>query len=384
MNKINHKNIFHQHSQKEGFTLIELLVGMTLTVVVASLAMQALVRTQSSFNEDQKKVANNQKMSSVLEVVGREIKQAGELIVESGFPIIQVKSLNAGANKGASIIIYRALSDPISICQDYVAGTATTSFFFATDKKLPTAGVDNNELKPYCTVDPGVAPTLAISGTDIFPVKQQKGWVNQRNSESNGKSLGMVYYTRERAIQPFVYTGENVPAFTSGGSLNLKINVDSFIPANNVTSRDTAYLVEKKEYLVCGTDLKVRTNSIVESNDSLANPACNDPDSSDPMAKLETVATNISKMDITMTTREVATTASPNPIPEVKLVNATFPIVDITTPGNNRGWQNIQGINIKIISIDPLNRSFSSLSANEKARISAEGSFYPRNVLSSK
>jgi prepilin-type N-terminal cleavage/methylation domain-containing protein len=384
MNKINRKNIFHQCGQKEGFTLIELLIGMTLTTVVAGLALQALVRTQASFNNDQKKVANTQKMSSVLEVVGREIKQAGELIVESNFPIIQVKSLNAGADKGASIIIYRALSEPVSICQDYVANTAITSLFFATDKNVPTAGVDNNESKQYCTVDPGVAPNLAISGTDTLPLKQQKGWVNQRNLASNQKALGILYYVPDRSIQSFIYTGEGAPAFTPSGSLNLKIDIASFTPSKKINFGDTAYLVEKKEYLICGTELKVRTNSVVESNDSVANPACNTPDSSDPTATLETVATNIRKMDVTMTTRLVATTADPSPAKVVNSVNATFPIVDSTTPSNNRGWQNIQGVNIKIISIDPFDRNFASLSANDQAKISAEGSFYPRNVLSSK
>jgi hypothetical protein len=85
-----------------------------------------------------------------------------------------------------------------------------------------------------------------------------------------------------------------------------------------------------------------------------------------------------------MTTRLVATTADPSPAKVVNSVNATFPIVDSTTPSNNRGWQNIQGVNIKIISIDPFDRNFASLSANDQAKISAEGSFYPRNVLSSK
>jgi prepilin-type N-terminal cleavage/methylation domain-containing protein len=384
MNKINRKNSFHKCNQEQGFTLIELLVGMVLTTIVAGLAMQALVKTQSSFSEDQKKVENSQKMSSVLEVVGREIKQAGELIVESNFPIIQVKSLNTGADKGASIIIYRALSEPISICQEYAAGTARTSFFFATDKKVPTAGIDNNETKQYCTVDPGVAPNLAISGTDTLPSKQQQGWVNQRNLTSNQKALGMLYSIADGTIQSFVYTGESAPVFTAGGSLNLKIDIDSFTPSKKINIGDTAYLVEKKEYLVCGTDLKVRTNSIVESDNSLANPACNNPNSSDPMAKLETVATNIKKMDVKMTTRLLATLAAPMPSPEIKSANAIFPIVDTTTPSNNRGWQNIQGININIISIDPFNRDFASLSDKEKAKISAEGSFYPRNVLSSK
>jgi type II secretory pathway pseudopilin PulG len=385
MNTSNYKRNFYRRDQTQGTTIVELLVGMTITTIVAGLAMQALVKTQSSFSEDQKRVETGQKMSSVLEIVGREIKQAGELIIESNFPIIQVKSLNAGAGKGASIIIYRALSEPVSMCQDYAAGTPITSFLFATDKNAPTTGVDNNLTKPYCTVDPGVSPNQAIQGTDTFPAKQQIGWVNQRNIAISQKAFGAIYYVTGRTIQPFVYTSESAPAYTTGGSLNLRVGIDSFTPSQKVNTGDSAYLVEKKEYVVCGTDLKVRTNSIVESNTSAVNPACAAPNvSTDPTATLETVATNIEKMDISMTTREVATIAAPTPSPEVKSVNATFPIVDTTTPSNSRGWQNIQAININIRSIDPLNRNFALLSPSEQARISTEGTFYPRNVLSSK
>ena len=378
-----YKRIFHRHHQIEGTTLIELLVGMSITTIVTGLAMQALVRTQSSFKIDQAKVENGQKMSSVLEIVGREIKQAGELIVESDFPIIQVKSLNTGDKKGSSIIIYRALSEPVSVCQDYVTNTAILSFFFATDKKVPAN--NNNENKKYCTVEPGVAPTQAIQGSNILPGKQQNGWVNNRIITNNQKAFGILYSIPDRRIQSFVYNGESAPPYTADGSLNLEIKIDSFTPSQKISTGDTAYLVEKKEYVVCGTELKVRTNSIVESNDDAANPACVAPDNTtDPIATLETVATNISNMNITMITREVATVAAPTPGKEVNLPNVAFPIVDITTPGNNRGWQNIQSININILSIDPLNRNIALLSDDDKAKISSEGNFYPRNVLSSK
>jgi type II secretory pathway pseudopilin PulG len=380
-----YKKTFYRRQQIKGTTLIELLIGMSITMVVIGLATQALVRTQSSFRTDQQEIENGQKMSSVLEIVGREIKQAGELIVESNFPIIQVKSLNVGDKKGASIIIYRALSEPVSVCQDYVANTAITNFLFATDRKVPISTKDNNENKKYCTVEPGVSPNQAIQGSNVLPTKQQNGWVNNRTITSNQKAFGIFYYVPDRKIQSFVYNGESAPPYTADGSLNLEIGIDSFTPSQKITTGDTAYLVEKKEYVVCGIELKVRTNSIVESNDDAANPACLAPDATtDPTATLETVATNISKMDITMTTREVATVAAPTPGKEVQLLNNAFPIIDITTPSNNRGWQNIQSININILSIDPLNRNIALLSDDEKAKISSEGNFYPRNVLSSK
>jgi prepilin-type N-terminal cleavage/methylation domain-containing protein len=384
MNKNNHKSIFRQANRAKGFTLMELLIGMSLTTIVAALALQAIVKTQSSFNTDQKTVETSHKMSSVLEVVGRDVIQAGEIIVESSFPIIQVKPLASG---GSSIIIYRAISESVPICKDYPSGTTTSELFFATDKKSYAAStVDDNANKLYCTVDPGTTTSPTIVSPNIFPPKQQEGWIGQRAIARNQKAFGMIYKATSRTIQPFVYIGEGNPTNYSGGSLNLKIDINSLTPTQNIQIGDTAYLVEKKEYIICGTELKVRMNSIQESDASAANPACVTPNTtSDPTATLETVATNIEKLDITMTTRLLPTATLPNPSPEVQSLNGAFPI---TTTGSARDWQNIQGIKISIKSIDPLNRNLTSLPASQKEKIiqslTSEGSFYPRNVLSSK
>jgi prepilin-type N-terminal cleavage/methylation domain-containing protein len=386
MNTSRHQLNFRQGNQTQGFTLIELLIGMSLTTIVAALALQAIVRTQSSFNTDQKTVETSQKISSVLDVVGRDVRQAGELLVEANFPIIQVKPL---ANGGSSLIIYRALSEPISICKDYVSGTATSELVFATDKKVSAAStLDANADKLYCTVDPGTVASPTIVSPNIFPPKQQESWIGQRLIARDQKAFGMIYKATSRATQSFVYTSESNPSNYSGGSLNLKIGVNSLTPptTQDIKIGDIAYLVEKKEYIVCGTELKVRINSNQESTASAINPGCAAPNaSSDPTATLETVATNIEKLDITMTTRLLPTTTNPNPSSEVNGLNSTFPI---TTTGSERSWQNIQGVKISIKSIDPLNRVLTGLSSEAQQKIlqslTSEGDFYPRNVLSAK
>ncbi len=378
MNKCTRRLLFQQSSQVQGFTLIELLVGMVITSIIAALALQALVKTQSSFNTDQKRVENSQKMSSVLEIIGRDTRQAGEIIVEPNFSILKVNPLASG---GSSIIVYRAISEPVSICKDYPKGVAITEFFFATDKKTSaTSSSTNNDGKLFCTVEPST-----ITGSNTFPIQQQEGWINKRTVANNQKSFGMLYNTLARTTQPFVYTSESRPTNFTGGSLNLKIGINSLIPAEDIKVGDTAYLVEKKEYVVCGTDLKIRTNSVIESTNNAINPACAAPTSYDPTASLETVATNIEKIDITMITRLLPTASDPNPLSEAQAINNAFPI---TTTGSERGWQNIQSVKISIKSIDPLNRVLTGLPVDAKNKIleslTSEGSFYPRNVLSSK
>jgi prepilin-type N-terminal cleavage/methylation domain-containing protein len=382
----NNKN---SHRSK-GFTLIELLVGMAVTSIISILAIQIITAISKSFNEDQKTGMNSQKMTSVLEVIGREIRQAGESIVEPNFPTVQVRKRG---NRGASIIVYRALSEPITMCSGYAAGTKNIQeLTLATDKNAPLAV---NVSRSYCTVE------AAEAGTEIFPPSRKEGWIDKRLSSPlliGGKNalFGAVYSISNKSIQSFIYTNETKTISTIGGSLTLKVNTAPFTAVSEIKLDDIAYLLEKKEYLVCtNNELKVRTNSLVESslaagaNPTAADPACADAiPASDPTGSVDTVATNIDKLEITMTTRPTSTDAAPNPVSTKQSKNNSFPITlspDIT-------WQNIEGINVNILAIDPLGkqgsnpsgRNASSLSAKDIAAFSAEGTFYPRNALSSK
>jgi prepilin-type N-terminal cleavage/methylation domain-containing protein len=378
-----------QSHQAGGFTLIELLIGMAITSIISVVAIQIITQISKSFNEDQKTTINGQKMSSVLEIIGREIRQAGESVVETNFPTIQVRERG---DKGASIIVYRALSEPVTLCQGYAAGTTNiTELIFATDKSAPAA---INAAKPFCTVE------AAEAGTEIFPPSRKEGWIDKRLKSpltiSSKKALfGGIYSITTKALKTFVYTSESkVVSASPSGSLVLKVGISSIISTPEIKVEDIAYLLEKKEYLVCGNELKVRTNSLVESASftgaaSATDPACADAiTSSDPTGYVETVATNIDKLDITMITRPTSTTATPAPASTTQTKNKDFPI----TLSPDLTWQNIEGIKVNVLALDPLRkqgsnptgRTSSSLSAKDIAAFSAEGNFYPRNALSSK
>jgi prepilin-type N-terminal cleavage/methylation domain-containing protein len=383
------KDRLQPHHQLKGFTLIELLVSMAITSIISILAIQIITQISKSFNEDQKTTVNGQKMSSVLEIIGREIRQAGESVVEPNFPTVQVRERG---NKGASIIVYRALSEPVTLCKGYTTGTTNiTELIFATDKSAAGAV---NAAKPFCTVE------AAEVGTETFPPSRKQGWIDKRLKSpltiSSNKSLfGAIYSITNRSIKTFIYNSEaKVVSASPTGSLILKVGISPIIATSEIKVDDIAYLLEKKEYLVCGNELKVRTNSLVESasftgNASASDPACVDAiASSDPTGFVETVATNIDKLDITMITRPTATTATPAPTSTTQTKNKDFPI----TASPDLTWQNIEGITVNILALDPLRkqgsnpsgRSSSSLSAKDIAAFSAEGNFYPRNALSSK
>jgi prepilin-type N-terminal cleavage/methylation domain-containing protein len=364
----NHRYNWLTARRSEGFSLIELIVTMAISSIVISLASQALLRTQNSFAKDQKRVSSNQKMSSVLEIIGREIRQAGELITDPDFPTVQVKPLSAGANPAVSLIVYRAISNPMSMCTAYANGANVNRLFFAV----------NTTTNLTCQV----LPASVITG-NTFPIEQQAGWINQRTA-AGGSALGMIATNplpmgSPRVFRPFIYNDE---LSTPGSdSLNLSIGISPIITAGTINIADSAYLVVKKEYLICQSDLIVRVNSNVES--TLNNPACADPNPvSDPTGRKVTVATNITSMNINMITRARPTTTVSDPVTDDLNGSADGP-----GNGNNiafpmtaplRDWQSIQGVVVNIVSANPGSGN------NAQDSFSSQGTFYPRNALSTR
>jgi prepilin-type N-terminal cleavage/methylation domain-containing protein len=389
----------------KGFTLVEMLVGMALTSILAIIATQAITSVSKNFTQDQNTTANSQKMSLVLEIIGREIRQAGEFVVDDDFPVIQVKPRGT---KGASIIIYRAISEPIYLCKQYTTGASVTELTFASDR-LAAGAI--NASNPACTVE----TTDLRAPADIFPGKKIDGWITPRTNSTTliGATPvlpGAIYDTKTKSIIPFIYSGEQKTTSTVGGSLTLQVKTTSFTSTkivdpllnNAIAVGNTAYLVQKREYLVCGTSLMVRTDSNIEAAvitnpatvPSNADPACQAANNAtDPTASVDTVATSIDTLNITMVTRLTDLEASQDP---ANSKNAAFPIPPVPNASSERTWQHIQGVAVDIRSLDPLGsqtgsvfgRNINSLSATEKAKaiadFSTQGTFYPRNVLSTR
>jgi prepilin-type N-terminal cleavage/methylation domain-containing protein len=363
----NHKQNLLTTKNNKGFTLVELLVTMVITSIVVTLASQALLQTQNSFAKDQKRVSTNQKMSSVLEIIGREIRQAGELITDPDFPTVKVIPLNTDPDpekRPVSLIVYRAISTPISMCTAQANGANVDRLFFAVD--------------PTTNLNCQVLPANVLAG-DTFPVEQQTGWISSRIA-AGGSALGLVANNplpvgSPRVFKPFIYNSELSTPGVSG--LNLSIGISPIITTGTINIADSAYLVVKKEYLICPNsgqlDLVVRVNSNVES--TVGNPACAAPNpTSDPTGRIITVAANIASMSINMITRPRPTGDTPDPAIDVgNSINTVFPM---TAPVRN--WQNIQGVVVKIVSANPGSGN------NRPDSFSSQGTFYPRNALSTR
>jgi type II secretory pathway pseudopilin PulG len=360
--------------QQEGFTLTELMVSLFVTTIVGGMSLQALVNSQKDFSEGRTNIENGQKLSSVLDIIRRDVQQAGENISEERFPVVSVVPNGVG---GSKVILYRALQDPLPIC---TAIGSTIPFGIPSGtvvNQIVTSVYDNDAFlnaNPSCRVDrptplPSTYPyppsQLSAAGTD--------SWEARRTSAENPTNQGLIHNGNGQ-IQLFTYTGNatGVQSNSLGSGKTTSVTTNAFTTSTNYNLGSNIYLIEKREYFVCGNTLKV----VINSPDTLPG-AC----PTDSGSTVQTIATNIEAMNITMSLREAgASTTAPDVITSTA-ANASFPNTALTPP---QTWQNIQGMLITLQAKDPEGKAFSSLSATEKAKLTVEGKFYPRNILSAK
>ena len=127
-----------------GLTLIELLVGTLISSIVLGVAFFGADLNRRLYLEDQGRNNINQNLRTALDIVGNDIKQAGQGIGQDpNFPVILIDE----TTDSQEIVIRRNLSDTIlPLCQDITAGSNSAVSVVDHDiSALPGCAVfDNN------------------------------------------------------------------------------------------------------------------------------------------------------------------------------------------------------------------------------------------------
>jgi type II secretory pathway pseudopilin PulG len=168
--------ILHFKKSKQsntGFTLLELIFGLTIMIIVGGLAMNVFIEASSTFNKDKKSIDSSQNLSAILEMIGNDIKQSGELISDNSFPSIEfAPNSDTGSMSGSSkITIRRAVSDALTLCENIAANadpTAKTTLLVA-DNTTATVTASTN-----CDVRTTTNPLFVIrpatrTDTTVYP-----------------------------------------------------------------------------------------------------------------------------------------------------------------------------------------------------------------------
>jgi prepilin-type N-terminal cleavage/methylation domain-containing protein len=172
------------HHSTKGFTLLELIIGLVIMSLVGGLALNAIVEAGKSYGNDRRNIESNQNLSAVLELVGNDIKQAGEQISENTFPVVSIEpNTDAGSMVGSSkITIRRALAPRLTLCQDIPASASGRTSLIVADSTL-TADPTCNITAASTSTNTNVLLPGTTSATALSPaITRQTSLINARNT----------------------------------------------------------------------------------------------------------------------------------------------------------------------------------------------------------
>ncbi len=361
----------------KGFTILEMMVGISMTLAVSGIALAALSNAERGFTKDKGKVEGGQKLSSVIDTIGREIVQAGEEINDPRFPVIKVTpdiDPNPLTNKGSRIIIYRGLEEALSLCSALPSTNALATG--ATTTTLSLTSTNSGVQLENSSCIPPATPT-----TPAYPSNVQD-WIAKRTASNNPTPGQSTFFLHDGQgnIQRLLLTGETKTSASGLDTIGLTVSSNPTTPTAitslfNFPNRSTLNLVEKREYLICSNagvnELKVRINNPNEGSCATTGTSLGVSLTDSATSPFKTVATKINKMNITLTTADTATPPNITDRPDT-----IFPITGATPVD----WRDLRGVTVKITAPNPDTNA--DLMAADKRNIDASGRFYPRNILS--
>lgn len=211
-----------------GFTLVELMVTSFLGLIMLAMMLSATTSNRRLYKYDLVRTRINQNMRSALDIMGMDVRQAGENLF-STFPAIELVNGTSGA-PDELVIRRNTLDEVFNICQQISSGSGNATVYVA----------DNGQAQPGCDTTSNL--------------NSYNRWHNTR--VAGGGTIKAYVYNRSTKLGEFFnYSGENstVSQYTltrSGGTWTNTYDVGA----------SSIYVLEEWRYRVRDNVLQIVTN----------------------------------------------------------------------------------------------------------------------------
>jgi type II secretory pathway pseudopilin PulG len=426
------KVLIHNSSKvrnsQQGFTLIELIAGLLMTLIVGSLAMNAFVDASTSFNKDKRNIESNQNLSAVLEIIGSDIRQAGEGINDSNFPVIEfsLDPNNTNASTAANtlnpqassrIIIRRSVSPTLTLCQDIpgdgsalpniinVADTVSTStnckFTAAAPALFPPSSVTSSPLNTlistreyrcqldqlnseYLSTTSDLCGTASSTGSEVLraAISDGNGHIrtfNYYDDNFNVTTSPTQYYikTAMTAGDPTDVTKNKTVPYSVGSSLPIYLIEERVYALDNsgnltltINGGTSQILIKKISQF--NISARLYTNTL----DRIVNPTPTVP----ATTSTPTVTTTISSSDFICPTGSNQPTAAAATLANPQYI-CQFNYNTLATDVPMK-WKQLAGVRVSLQAKYDGTGQSSTASDADKAKLQSVAEYFPRNVLS--
>ncbi|MCB0310173.1 MAG: prepilin-type N-terminal cleavage/methylation domain-containing protein [Bdellovibrionales bacterium] len=210
-----------------GFTLTELMVASTIGLIVLGLGIQSTNAMRYLYLHDIVRTRMHQDMRSALDIMGVNIRQAGENF-NASFPAIQLIDGGAGSDE---LVLHRNLIDEVlNVCTDVNSGSGVTNIYFAI------AGTEQ-----------GCAYSDNLFGFS--------SWQSFRTAHG-GQAQGYILNLGSKLGEFFTYSGE-----TDNGSTELSLQTGSGAWSRDYPAGTSAlYVLEKWNFRLVDDVLQLVIN----------------------------------------------------------------------------------------------------------------------------
>lgn len=121
--------LYIQNCAEAGFTLLEMTVASFLGMSLLAMILTTVMSNRSLYTDDLVRTKINQNLRSALDIVGMNIRQAGENLLNI-HPAVEVSNGASGAPD--ELILRRSiLEEVLNVCVQIDAGTSSTDIVFA-------------------------------------------------------------------------------------------------------------------------------------------------------------------------------------------------------------------------------------------------------------
>jgi len=247
-------------ASNSGFTIIELLVASTLSLLVLALVLSTSLTNKLVYQQDVVRTRINQNLRSAIDIIGMNMRQAGEAL-PSFFPAIEVVNGTGGGSD--QLILRRNLyeNEILNICQDLTAGTSTANIRFAYQTSEIACAYSSelvaylNTWLAYRTQQGGQAKAYVYNrsakvgelftfddgtdtGTELFIHRTAGNWAYDYPGDGLSAAMYLLeeyHFLLENGVLKLIQNGDNV------NTLNIVDGITDFQVAIHMQDDTTQY-----------------------------------------------------------------------------------------------------------------------------------------------
>jgi prepilin-type N-terminal cleavage/methylation domain-containing protein len=358
-------------SSDKGFTLIELIFGLLIMLLVGGFAMNAFIQASSTFNKDKKNIDSSQNLSAIMELIGNDIKQSGEQINDSKFPVVTIEAAASGDMPGSSkITIRRALAAALTLCEAINNGSPNTQLVVTNDSLT----------EANCKTGTTTSATSPFRPTALREARNYRCKLDDVNGNYTSTTTDYCSGSPQESVLAFMSDQQgNVRSFRyiddSESIANTEYLITTEVPLSNTTSTSTpnttaSYAIGNPIYLVEERVYTLKNNGDLQLQIDRGN--------------VETLIKKIDKFNISAkiysdTTTRVLSTA---PVNACASPNDTYSCTYSIASTPTYSWKNIAGVKVELQSKYDATGRAATASAEDTEKLKAQAEFFPRNVLS--